>query len=207
MAADAQSPSTLTTVTKRTAETSPMRVFSSGHPEEKSNTNVSAGSDTLPLSRHLSLSPPPECRIASTKFPLPPSSSPPPHPGLDPNFNLDSGLFTAEYPQNTTVRYKGSISLVDEDTAIAGFEARHVAEKRRQLDPTASASHLRYSSTPLPPSVLADQSLHIQTPAPTLDPNPSTLAARCAAAQERHLVLLCQRADMLEQIVRLEGEG
>ncbi|KAJ6562900.1 hypothetical protein B0H10DRAFT_2239826 [Mycena sp. CBHHK59/15] len=81
----------------------------------------------------------PRCihEVPSPSLVLSPSS---PHPGLDPNFNLDSGLFTAEYPQNTTVHYKGSISLVDEDTAITGFEACASLETPAPaLDPNPSA--------------------------------------------------------------------
>ncbi|KAJ7080108.1 hypothetical protein C8R44DRAFT_90185 [Mycena epipterygia] len=188
---DRGSPSTLTTVTKRT-ETSPARAFSSsGQPE--SNTSVSAGSDAEDPERQWPLSPgtvpaAPRCihEVPSPSLVLSPSST---HPGSMPD--VDSG-FTSEHPQNTTVRFTGYIERVDEDAEIAAFEAQRAAERRRRA---RRLGKRREQDGPTQDTKLDDEDPELE---------PSAVADLYAATQERHLTLMNRIADVKEKLARLD---
>ncbi|KAJ7176065.1 hypothetical protein C8R43DRAFT_974903 [Mycena crocata] len=186
------SPSTLTTVTKRT-ETSLGRAFSSS----ESNTSVSGGGVDLtedvdadgaesPFSGGFSspeLDPPgPRCihEVPSPSLVLSPSSTRPDVPE-------NSGLgFTSTHSQNTTVRYTGYIECVDEDAEIAAFEE----EKRRKARRTGKRRQHAHASAPINGPLAEDRAL----------------ADQCAAAQARRATLLKDTADMQEELARLQLE-
>jgi hypothetical protein len=184
----AASPSTLTTTTKRT---SPVHVFSStplGTIE--SNTTVSDDQEADQGPSHSPAEEPPGVFVPRCIHEVSTPSS------------FSTHLPSEHSPQNTTVRYTGYIELVDEASEIAVFEARRAEEKHAQLG--RLGKHRQQASVP-EETPLPDVRRIRLCPLPSLTCRQArSLANKCAQAHKRKVEVLRKKADLLEELARLQ---
>ncbi|KAK7038318.1 hypothetical protein R3P38DRAFT_2905607, partial [Favolaschia claudopus] len=100
--------------------------------------------------------------------------------GALPGDDVESHLFAPSSHTNSSVRYEGCISLVDEDAEIASFEARRGvgAKAKGKGKQSATTQYIEDEETPVSASALA-------------------------AAQTRRMELLQRKADILEELAQL----